>query len=230
LKRYEEALAAYDRVLPVNPDLDCVEGSRLHAKMNLCRWDNLEREISHLKEAIKAGKANSAPFVMLSLSDSPEDQLRCAKAWASARHPGSAAAGQSASHAAHKKIRIGYVSPDFGQHAVSYLAARIFETHDKNRFELYGFSLAPDDKSELRQRLQRSFDGFVDLHHRSDGDAVDQMKAAQLDIVVDLGGYTLSARPSLFFARPAPIAVNFLGFAGTLGSGRPGTTSSLIER
>jgi len=218
LKRYEEALAAYDRVLSLNPDLDCVEGARLHTKMHLCKWDNLEREIDHLKSAVRAGKANCAPFVMLSLSDSAEDQLHCAKAWVSVKHPVATAPGPFVSIGAREKIRVGYVSPDFGQHAVSYLAAGVFEKHDKDRFEIFGFSLAQDDKSALRQRLQRSFDGFFDLHRKNDGDAVERIRAAQLDIVVDLGGHTQGARPSLFFLRPAAIAVNFLGFAGTLGS------------
>lgn len=214
LKRYDAAFAAYDKGLSVNPDMEEIEGARLHAKMNLCNWDNLEEEITHLKEGIRAGKVNSLPFALLSLTDSPDDHLRCAKAWVAAKLRPSSTTGATYKH---DKIRVGYVSPDFRQHPVGYLTAGIFENHDTSRFETYAFSIGPNDHSDLRERLERSFYRFIDCQDRRDSEVLESIKDAQIDILVDLAGYTQNARPSLFASSPAPLVVNFLGYAGTLG-------------
>jgi protein O-GlcNAc transferase len=219
LRRYDDAFAAYDKAWSIEPDLEGLEGARLHAKMNLCDWTNLEEEAVHLNQAIGAGKPNSSPFTLLSVTDSPDEQLRCARVWVAARHPLLArAAGSPGPTYDHGKIRLGYVSPDLREHPVGYLTAEMFENHDPNRFETYAFSIGPDDDSSTRRRLQGAFDRFVDCHGKSDGEVLQEIKQAQIDILVDLAGHTQNARPSLFAARPARVAVNFLGFAGTLGS------------
>ncbi|MGY4627076.1 O-linked N-acetylglucosamine transferase family protein [Bradyrhizobium sp. USDA 4486] len=112
----------------------------------------------------------------------------------------------------------GYVSPDFRQHPVGYLTAGIFENQDADRFETYAFSIGPSDSSDLRKRLERSFHRFIDCHDKNDSEVVEAIKVAQIDILVDLAGHTQNARLSLFASRPAPVVINFLGFAGTLGS------------
>jgi len=218
VKRHDEAFAAYDKALSIKPDLEGLEGARLHAKMNLCDWDHLDEEIDHLTGAIRAGKAHSSPFALLSLTDSPDDHQRCAKAWVAARHSQSSKPGSRDFIHKHDKIRIGYVSPDLRQHPVGYLTAEMFENHDPGRFETYAFSIGPDDGSDLRGRLERAFHRFIDCQDKSDGDVLEAIRDAEIDILVDLAGHTQNARPSLFASGPAPIAVNFLGFAGTVGS------------
>lgn len=118
----------------------------------------------------------------------------------------------------HDKIRVGSVSPDFRKHPVGYLTAAIFENHDPDRFETYAFSIGPDDNSDLRMRLEKSFHRFVDCEHKLDGEVLKAIDDAQIDILVDLAGHTHNARLSLFAASPARIVVNYLGFAGTSGS------------
>lgn len=218
LKRYDDAVAAYDKALAIKPDLEGIEGVRLFAKMNLCEWDHLEQEVGHLTEAIRAGKASSAPFALLSLTDSPEDHLRCAKAWVSAKLPHVSKRPAREKDGGHDRIRVGYVSPDLRQHPVGYLTAEIFVSHDKDRFETYAFSIGPDDGSDLRRRLEGAFHRFVDCETKTDAEILDAIDAAQIDILVDLAGHTQNARLSLFASDPAPIVVNYLGFAGPLGS------------
>lgn len=218
LKRYEVAFAAYDKAVSIEPDLEGIEGLRLFAKMNLCNWDNLEGEIGHLTGAIRAGKANSSPFALLSLTDTPDDHLRCARAWVSAKLPQLSKPGSRGGIHKHDKIRIGYVSPDLRQHPVGYLTAAMFENHDTSRFETYAFSIGPNDGSDLRRRLEGAFHRFIDCQDKSDGEVLEAIKEAEIDILVDLAGHTQNARLSLFVSGPAPIAVNFLGFAGTVGS------------
>lgn len=218
LKRYDDAFAAYDKALSIDPDLEGIEGLRLFAKMSLCNWDNLDDEIGHLAGALRAGKANSAPFALLSLTDNPDDHLRCARAWASAKFPQLSKPSSRGEIHGHAKIRVGYVSPDFGQHPVGYLTAGIFENHDTDRFETYAFSIGPDDGGDLRMRLERAFHRFIDCQHKLDSEILKAIDDAQIDILVDLAGHTQNARLSLFASNPAPIVVNYLGFAGTLGS------------
>src|SRR5207253_1302227 len=84
LGRHDEAFVAYDKAVSIWPDLEGIEGLRLLAKMNLCNWDDLDEEIGQLTAAIRLGKANSSPFALLSLTDSPDDQLSCARTWVKA--------------------------------------------------------------------------------------------------------------------------------------------------
>ena len=118
----------------------------------------------------------------------------------------------------HKKIRIAYVSADFHQHATAYLMAGAFELHDKSRFEVTAISIGPDDTSEMRQRLRGSFDQFIDARTFSDDEIASRIKDVEIDILVDLKGFTQDARTGIFARRPAPIQVNYLGYPGTMGA------------
>lgn len=217
LKRYDAARAAFDQALSIRPDLDGIAGVRLHAGMNLCDWNGLERETSDLLVAIRAGKPASAPFALLSVTDDPADQLQCARTWVAARLPHLArpAARQPRSR---DRIRVGYLSPDLRQHPVGHLAVGLFENHDTSRFETHAFSTGPDDGSDLRKRLERSFHRFIDCQHKRDDEILRAIEDADIDILVDLAGHTHNARLSLLASRPAPVIVNYLGFAGTMGS------------
>ena len=118
----------------------------------------------------------------------------------------------------HHKIRVGYVSADFHQHATSYLMAGMFECHDKTQFEITAISIGPNDNSELRNRLKNSFDYFLDGSLLSDVEIAQRIKQKEIDILVDLKGFTENARTGIFARRPAPIQVNYLGFPGTMGA------------
>jgi predicted O-linked N-acetylglucosamine transferase (SPINDLY family) len=118
----------------------------------------------------------------------------------------------------HAKIRIAYVSTDFREHAVSHLMAGVFECQDKSQFEVTAISIGPDDTSELRRRLRNSFDDFVDARALRDDEIAAHIRQAEIDILVDLNGFTQGARMGIFARRPAPIQVNYLGYPGTTGT------------
>lgn len=219
LKRHTEAVAAYDRALSIKPDAEAVEGARLYSKMHLCDWADLEEEIGNLIASIAAGKANCSPFVILSLSDSPADHLHCAQAWISAQHLAALKPTWQGNLYAHDKIRIGYVSADLRKHPVAFVMAELFELHDKERFSVTAFSLGLDDHSDIRQRLANSFDRFIDCHNVADRDIAHEIAKSEIDILIDLNGFTQDARTNIFAARPAPIQVNYLGYPGTMGAG-----------
>jgi len=219
LKRYDEAFAAYDKALSIKPDLESLEGSRLLLKMQLCNWEQLDKEIGDLTNSVRAGKANCPPFALLSMNDSPDDHRRCAQAWISAKHSITAKSVlQDKDAYRHDRIRLGYVSGDLRTHPIGHLVAELFELHDKKRFSVTAFSLGRDDNSDLRRRLVSSFDPFIDCHTLSDLDIARAIADSEIDILVDLMGFTQDSRTNIFAYRPAPIQVNYLGYPGTMSA------------
>jgi predicted O-linked N-acetylglucosamine transferase (SPINDLY family) len=218
LKRYDEAFAAYDKARSIKPDLEGVEGSRLNVKMRLCNWERLDKEISDVTSSIRAGKANSPPFPLLALTDYSDDHRRCAEAWVAAKHPTIAKSVWQHKVYKHDKIRLGYVSADLRKHVMGFILAELFEVHDKTRFSITAFSLGGDDNSDVRRRLVSSFDRFVDCHELSDFAVAQTIADSEIDILVDLNGFTQGARTNIFAHRAAPIQVNYLGYPGTMGA------------
>lgn len=217
-KRYDEALADYDKVLSLKPGLMSAEGARLHVKMHICDWSNHDAECARLVSSVRNNKAIAAPFVFLSVSTSAEDQLRCAKSWVAEKFPPATNPVWRGERYNHEKIRIAYMSADFYEHPVSFLMAGMFERHDKARFEVTAISLGADDNSEMRQRLEKSFDRFVEAQSLSENQIADLVKSLEIDILIDLMGFTGIARTGVFARRAAPIQVNYLGYAGTMGA------------
>ena len=218
LKRHTEAFAAYDTALALKPDLEGTEGARLCSKMHICDWSDFEAERAHLTWSIKTENANADPFVLLPISSSAQEQLQCAKLWTSIKYPPQQKPLWGGDRYRHDRIRLAYVSTDFRHHAVAHLIAGIFEHHDRSRFEVTAISIGFDDKSEMRERLQRSFDCFLDANALSDDEIASHIKRSEIDLLVDLNGFTGDARTNVFARRSAPIQVNYLGYPGTMGA------------
>lgn len=112
----------------------------------------------------------------------------------------------------HEKIRVGYLSSDIRNHAVSFLTVPLFELYDREQFEVYVFSWSVADGSEVRQRILDGCTEYVPIGSLSDEEAAKQIKAREIDILVDLQGLTSGARPNILIYRPAPISVSYLGY------------------
>jgi protein O-GlcNAc transferase len=217
LRQPELALASYDRAILLKPDLDYLKGDRLHVKMHLCDWADFDADCADLEAALANGMNAASPFPLLAISASAEAQLGCARRFIAARHPGIEPQWRGERYV-HERIRIAYVSADFREHPVSSLAAGLFETHDRSRFETYGLSFGADDPGEMRSRLKAAFDRFVDVQDRSDLEAANILRGLEVDIAIDLMGLTANSRPGIFAARPSPVQVSYLGYAGTTGA------------
>ena len=113
---------------------------------------------------------------------------------------------------------IGYFSPDFRRHPVASLTVELFESHDRSRFEVTAFSYGPDTQDDMRKRLQSAFERFIDVRDRSDQEIALLARRMELDIAVDLGGFTEDCRPGILALRAAPIQIGYLGYPGTLGA------------
>lgn len=173
----------------------------------------MESLLNRLLSGIARDEAVAAPFVVLAVSESAQIQRRAAQIWVRKKCSPDPLLPALVKRARHPRIRIGYFSADFRNHP-----AELFETHDRARFEVTAFSLGPDTNDEIRQRLQRAFDRFIDVRHLSDRDVALLSRSMELDIAIDLGGFTEDSRPSIFALRAAPIQISYLGYLGTMGA------------
>ncbi len=220
LKRHDEALAAYDRALVLEPPLPEARGDRLHTAMLLCDWRGHDDEVGAIAAAIAAGDTVVHPFTLLATAVPASLQKRCAERYVAAHWPtaASGATKAAASRPAGGRIRLGYFSADFHQHATMDLMAELFERHDRRRFELHAFSFGPSADDPMHARAVAAFDRFHDVGSLGDGDAAALARDLGIDIAVDLKGFTQDARPGIFAARAAPVQASYLGYPGTIGA------------
>lgn len=218
LQRMEEAIASYARALKIRPDFDFLQGALLHTKMHACDWSNVGNEFSSLFSAINDGKKVVTPFPVAALTDSLVYQRKAAEIWVREKYPSSNRFPAIAKYSGHKKIRLGYFSADFRSHPVSILTAGLFEMHDRARFEVYAFSFGPNTKDDMRERLEKGFDRFIDVKPALDHEVVELARSTEIDIAIDLGGFTEGGRTGIFAARAAPVQASYIGYLGTMGA------------
>jgi protein O-GlcNAc transferase len=217
LRHPEEARASYARALDLDPGHEYLRGMHLFAKMLVCDWTDFERERGQLTTAVAGGTAASLPCHLLPCSSDPALQLACARRFAAGKYSASPAPLWRGERYSHARIRLAYLSSDFGDHPVSLLAAGLFERHDRMRFETTAVSFGSDAPSPIRARLKAAFDRFIDARMLDDADVARLMRELEVDIAIDLNGFTDGSRPEVLARRPAPVQVNYLGYAGTMG-------------
>jgi len=218
MKRYAEAATDYEALLTVDPSFPFSRGDAALCRAYCCNWKSLADDRARLHKDTQLGRPVLSPHASTLISDSSADQKICAEIWVQQRCPEAQSRLWRGERYDHDKIRVAYLSADFHSHATAYLAAGVFERHDRTRFEVSAISFGPDDGSEMRSRLRRAFDHFDDVLTRSDADVARMLKAMEVDIAVDLKGFTHGARPGIFALRSAPIQVNYLGHPGTMGA------------
>ncbi len=219
LKLYAAALESYDKAIGISPADAFFRGSRLHTKMQICDWRDYDGEITHLINSVARGEKVGAPFAVLTFTDSPEIHGKAAEIWVAKDCPLNPVLGPLPKRPHRAKIRLGYFSGDYRNHPIALLVAGTIEAHDRNKFEVYGFSFGPDTQDGTRKRMERAFDTFIDVRGRSDREIAGQARNLEIDIAIDLAGHTSQARAPVFAMRAAPIQVNCLGYPGTMGTG-----------
>jgi protein O-GlcNAc transferase len=220
LRRHEDAVHCFARLVEVAPDHPWALGNLYHTQTLCCDWTSIDVIADRIQSAVRAGKVAIVPFIHLTLSDSPADQLRSARIEAAVHAKPALPPPLRGIRYGHQRIRIAYLSADFRQHPVPQLAVHLFETHDRTRFEVTAISFGADTGDPMRRRLERAFDHFLDVRERGDVDVARLMREREIDIAVDLMGYTNNARPGILAYRAAPVQVGYLGYPGTLGSAR----------
>jgi predicted O-linked N-acetylglucosamine transferase (SPINDLY family) len=219
LKRFEETIGSYAQALALDPRSPFLPGECRHVRMRICDWRGMELDLAGIAAAVERDEAVVPPFVLLALLDSPALQRRAAEIFAREKVRPRSALPPLTPHPRHEKIRIGYFSADFRIHAVSLLAAGLFESHDRTRFELTAFAFGADTRDELRTRVEAAFDRFLQVDGLSDREVAMLARRLEIDIAIDLGGYTRDCRSGIFALRAAPIQASYLGYLGTMGDG-----------
>ena len=230
LKHYEAAIASYDRAIelesigPGDGSTPAASGSSAllavsrHLKMQIADWRGLDEDLDAIDRGMARGGAAANPFYILTLSDSAQRQQRAAEYWVREEHAGDESLGPIAKRGPGERIHIGYFSADFHEHATAYLIAELFELHDRSRFRISAFSFGPDSTGRMRRRLAAGCDEFVDVRERSDAAVAMLARNRDVDIAVDLKGFTQDHRAGIFSRRAAPLQINYLGYPGTMGA------------
>jgi predicted O-linked N-acetylglucosamine transferase (SPINDLY family) len=211
------AVAAYEQVLRIDAANGPALSQLTFLRGRLADWREYAQSVQRYRAGVAAGLAALSPFAFLALPSTRAEQRQCARTWAASFAPSEQPRRRRVLSAG--RLRIGYLSADFHSHATAYLAAGLFERHDRARFEIVAYSTGPDDGSPMRSRLVRAFDRFVDLRGKDSLAVADAIRRDSVDILVDLKGHTLGANPAVLARRPAPIQVHYLGYPGTLEGG-----------
>jgi predicted O-linked N-acetylglucosamine transferase (SPINDLY family) len=214
LKRLDEAAQSYAEAVHLNAGFVEAQGRLLFQRALMCQWD--QGSTAFDTRTLGVGDGATSPFGALALEDDAGNHLKRSKIWAQAKYPCTQQRSFNPALAT-APIRIGYFSADFHDHATMYLMAKLFETHDKNKFEVHAFSYGPDRQDGMRQRLRSAVSAFHDVRHLSDKDVADLSISKGIDIAVDLKGYTQEARSGIFAYRAAPVQINYLGYPGSMG-------------
>jgi predicted O-linked N-acetylglucosamine transferase (SPINDLY family) len=218
LKRFDEALVCYERAFAIKPDYEFLLGVRLFCKMRICDWRGIAADFDRVAEAITSGKEAALPSEILATPLPAALQRRCADVFTRAKHPKTLPLPRFEHRNERARICLGYFSADFHNHATAYLIADLIERHDRTRFEVTAFSFGPARKDAMRTRLEKSFDRFCDVAAFSDKDIAAMARSLEIDIAIDLKGFTQDSRPGVFAMRAAPVQVGYLGYPGTMGS------------
>ena len=218
LKRYEEAIVHYDQALSLKPDINWAFGDFQNIKMKLSDWSDFYEGLTNLANKVQLHQKSIQPFIGLALFSEALIHRQSAEIYIEDKFPFNPALGLIPKQPKRKKIRIGYFSADFHNHATGHLMAELFELHDKSCFEIIGFSFGPEINDAMRQRLVKSFDQFIEVFSKSDIEIAQLSRDLNIDIAVDLKGFTRDSRTGIFSYRVAPIQVNYLGYPGTMGA------------
>ena len=212
------ATALCQRLVQINPDYPDALGILVYQRMRSCDWTDLQPMSQAIVEGVRAGRRVSRSFALMSIESTAADQHRCAQMFAADRFPASARPLWRGERYTHDRIRVAYVSPDFREHPVSHLMSGIFERHDRSRFEIIAISVGVNDGSRFRARLEKAFDQFIDMAGQGGLQIAQRIRELEVDVLIDLAGYTADGRPDIFAYRAAPVQVNYLGYPGTMGS------------
>ncbi|MEM9566787.1 MAG: tetratricopeptide repeat protein, partial [Cyanobacteria bacterium P01_E01_bin.34] len=213
-----EALERYRQVIALQPDFPGALVPYFFCRRSVCDWRGLEADATKVIAAAGSNTWDASPWKLLAIADRPDLQLAAARSYCRNRLMTSTPPIWQGEFYQHDKIRLAYLSADFHDHATAYLMAELFEQHDRERFEITAISFGPDSSSAMRQRLVNAFDRFIDVRHLSNLDAARQLRKLEIDIAIDLKGYTRDARTQILAHRPAPIQVSYLGHPGSMGA------------
>ena len=217
---YEEATTAFRRILTLAPDDPGIVGSALVPTRFTCDWEwieQLQRKISSWYERADFAAPQEYPLTNITWCADEACNLGVTRAYVARMvGQGEPCAARPALPAG-SRLRVGYLSSDFRNHATMHLMAGLLEAHDRNHYEVFAYDYSNQDHSEYRQRFLNAVEHHVPIHSLTDRQAAERIADDRLDILVDLKLYTGGGRAGILTHRPAPVQVAYLGFPGSAG-------------
>ena len=217
-QEYVSALKYLDIVKQINPNNQYTFGLICQAKIYTCQWQDINKDFELINQKITNFSQISNPFTPIAYIDDQKLLTKLAADWVKIKFPESRFLPELKINKRNDKIRLGYFSADLHSHATALLMAGMLESHDKTKFELFAFSFGPDGNDEITRRVRNSFDHFIDVRKLSDRAIAVYARELNIDIAIDLKGFTQNSRPGIFAERAAPIQINYLGFPGSMGA------------
>jgi len=217
-KKLDEALKNFKKTYELNKNYEYIQGIIVHLKMQMCLWEGIEEEEKEIIKAIKQGKKATLVFPLLSMTDDEEVHNLASKLYLEDKYPLNESLGEFGEKKKKDKITIGYYSGDFKTHPVSILSIEFLENHNKEKFNIVGFSFTSNKSDLMQKRIANAFDKFIYVADQSDREVAEISRKMDIDIAVDMTGLTSEARTGIFSYRAAPIQINYLAFPGTMNA------------
>ncbi|KAF8014159.1 hypothetical protein BT93_H0104 [Corymbia citriodora subsp. variegata] len=229
----EPAIKSYKQALALRPDFPEATCNLLHTLQCVCDWEDREKKFSEvegiLRRQIKMSVIPSVqPFHAIAYPIDPMLALEISRKYAAysalvasryslppfnypAQFPVKSDGGSG-------RLRVGYVSSDFGNHPLSHLMGSVFGMHDTENVEVFCYALSANDGTEWRLRTQSEAEHFIDVSSMTSDMIARLINDHKIQILVNLNGYTKGARNEIFAMQPAPIQISYMGFPGTTGA------------
>ena len=210
---YQNAVDCYKKAFFLNKNLLQIREKLIQLQPKICDWSFYNYFEEWRDDFINNAQFEGEPLSLINLKDDPYRELLLSRKYFYSNYQSNKKIELINQN---KKIKIGYISADFRNHPVSLLLARVIELHDKSKFEIYAYSLEREE-DEMTIRLKNAFDKFTYIGDLMDYEAINLIRKDNINIAIDLMGYTKNARPNLFAKRVAPKQISFLGYPGTTG-------------
>lgn len=217
LQQYSQAVEAFSQLLAVEPNYPYAAGKLFYAKAYCCDWRNYQQSVDKLVAAVRQQQKVITPFDFLNVTSTVDDEKICAETYVQDRYPVALKPLWAGERYQHEKIKVAYISADFYNHATSILMIEMFEQHDTSRFEFVALAFNSQN-DDMTTRVKAAFDTYIDVSEKTDLEVAELIRSMEVDIAVDLKGHTTDSRLGIFAHRPAPIQVNYLGQASTIGA------------
>ena len=212
MNKFYEAKKYFDILYQLNPSYEYLKGSILTINNNICEWENYNKLFNEIKSDVLAGKKSISPWASFSIFDDEKLQLEAAKTFSFVKK--SKFVNFEIKDKEKKKINIGYYSANFSQHAVSNQIRQVLSMHNRTKFNIFGFNLDLKIDKKLKE-IKKNFNEFYDVGDKSEDFIINLSKKINIDIAIDLMGFTKSNKYKIFEKRCAPIQINYLGYSGT---------------
>jgi len=221
------AIENYKKALELKPNFPDAFANLIHALINVCDWSNYDQNFAQLSSILSAQLATERavpsvqPFHALAYPLSLAEMQQISRCYAAKVSMNSSLIDPTNSYRPKPtsiRLKVGYVSSDFGNHPLSHLMQSVFGFHDRSKYEVFCYSLSRSDQSIWRQKIEQSVENFRDISNLHFGDATQVIYNDRIHVLINLNGYTKGAANEIFALQPAPLQVSYMGYCGTMGA------------